>query len=86
MSRIHPTSMVDPAARIGERVTIGPCTEVRAGAVVGDDSVIEGFCIIGYETPLAEGALELGVGRTSGATASSTRGQASGRDSPPVIA
>lgn len=52
---IHPTAMVSPQAELGENVVIGPFTIVHGGARIGDNSRIDGYCEIGYPTPLAEG-------------------------------
>jgi acetyltransferase-like isoleucine patch superfamily enzyme len=51
---IHPTAIVDPAARIGRNVSIGPFTVIHDGVSVGDETTIEGHCEIGYPTPLAD--------------------------------
>lgn len=53
---IHPSAIVSPRARLGANVAIGPFTIVHDGAEIGDNAVIDGFCEIGYPTPLAEGA------------------------------
>ena len=54
MSGIHPQSSVDPTARLGEGVTIGPWTAVGPGVVVGDRCRIGPHCVL-------DGALELGA-------------------------
>jgi acetyltransferase-like isoleucine patch superfamily enzyme len=52
---IHPTAIVSAKAHIGENVTIGPFTIVYDQAIIGDGTMIEGFCEIGYPSSLAEG-------------------------------
>lgn len=53
---IHPSAIVSPNARLGANVSIGPFTVVHDNVEIGDGSVIDGFCELGYPTPLAEGA------------------------------
>lgn len=52
MADIHPTAVVDPTARLGERVKVGPCSVIGAGAEIGDDTVIGPCCIVGPNTAL----------------------------------
>jgi acetyltransferase-like isoleucine patch superfamily enzyme len=60
---IHPSAIVSPLAQIGENVSIGPFTIVHEHVQIGANSVIDGFCEIGYPTPLADGLpLVLGAG------------------------
>ncbi len=53
MSRIHPTAVIDPAARLAEDVEVGPYAvigaevEIGAGSVIGAHTVIEGPTRIG---------------------------------------
>lgn len=55
MSRIHPTALVDPAARIADGVEIGPYSivganvEIGANTVIGPHVVIEGHTRIGSD-------------------------------------
>lgn len=50
---IHPTAIIDPAAKIGENVEIGPYSvigadvEIGEGTWVGPHAVINGPCVIG---------------------------------------
>ena len=44
---VHPTAVVDPSAKIGEGVHIGPFTVIEKGAVIGNGSVIEAQVFIG---------------------------------------
>lgn len=60
---IHPTALIADGAKLGANVSVGPFTTVHANVVLGDDSVVEGYCEIGHPTPLAEGRpLEIGPG------------------------
>lgn len=43
---IHPTAVVDPAARLGEGVTVGAFTLVGAGVEVGDGTSIGPHCSV----------------------------------------
>ncbi|MEO7108252.1 MAG: acyl-ACP--UDP-N-acetylglucosamine O-acyltransferase [Rhodoferax sp.] len=55
MSNIHPTALVDPAARLDPSVTVGPYTiigphvRIGAGTTVGPHCVIEGHTTIGCD-------------------------------------
>jgi UDP-3-O-[3-hydroxymyristoyl] glucosamine N-acyltransferase len=44
---IHPSAVVDPAARLGARVSIGPHAVVAAGVTLGDRVVVEAGVRIG---------------------------------------
>ena len=44
--KIHPTAIVDPTAKIGTDVTIGPYAVVRAGVTIGERSTIESHAVI----------------------------------------
>lgn len=52
-ARIHPTAVVDPAARLADGVTVGPFAVIGAGVTVGEDTeigphaVIDGHVTIG---------------------------------------
>jgi len=46
---IHPTSIVDPSAKLGVRVSIQPHAVIEAGATIGDDTVIGAGSYIGQE-------------------------------------
>ena len=41
---IHPSSYVDPGARLGQDVSVGPFCIIEAGAVVGDRTRIDSHC------------------------------------------
>jgi len=61
MRTIHPTAIVDPAARLGNDVYVGPHCVVEAGAVVGDRTrllssvFVAGCCTIGRDCELHHG-------------------------------
>lgn len=61
---IHPTALVSPFAELGEDITVGPFTIIHAGTQIGNGTRIDGFCELGYQTPLAEG-FPLIIGRNS---------------------
>jgi acyl-[acyl carrier protein]--UDP-N-acetylglucosamine O-acyltransferase len=60
VNNFHHTAVVSKKADIGNNVTIGPFTIVYDNVVVGDNSVIEGYCEIGYPTKLANEHLVIG--------------------------
>ncbi len=51
----HETSIVSPNSKIGKNVSIGHYTVIYDNVVIGDDTVIDGFCEIGYPTKLSNG-------------------------------
>ncbi len=53
---IHPSAIIDPAARLGADVTVGPLAIISAGARIGDGSVIGPHCFIGMDVTLGAGA------------------------------
>lgn len=53
--KIHPTAIVSPDAQLGGDIVIGPFSIIHDGVSIGDNSRIDGYCEIGYPTPLAEG-------------------------------
>lgn len=46
-TRIHPTAVVSPAARLGTDVTIGAFTLVHDDVVIGDRTVVGSHCVLG---------------------------------------
>ncbi len=52
---IHKSAIISPKAQIGENVKIGHYSVIYDNVVIGNNSVIEGFCEIGYPTKLARG-------------------------------
>jgi UDP-3-O-[3-hydroxymyristoyl] glucosamine N-acyltransferase len=51
---IHPTAIIAPDAKVGERVSIGPYVVIEEDAEIGAGSVIEAFCFLGRGTRLGE--------------------------------
>jgi UDP-3-O-[3-hydroxymyristoyl] glucosamine N-acyltransferase len=47
---IHPTAIIDPSAKLGERVSIQPHAVIEAGARIGDDTVVGAGAYVGHET------------------------------------
>src|SRR5262249_10184503 len=54
---IHPSAIVDPSARLGERVSIQPYAVIEAGARIGDDTIIGAGSYIGHETVIGSACL-----------------------------
>ena len=54
MDGIHPSAVVDPAAKIGNNVKIGPFSVVSANTVIGDDVVIDSHVAIMPYTEIGE--------------------------------
>ncbi|MDR2863513.1 MAG: UDP-3-O-(3-hydroxymyristoyl)glucosamine N-acyltransferase [Puniceicoccales bacterium] len=46
---IHPTALIDPAAKLGANLYIGPYCIIEAGAVIGDNTILEAYCHIGRD-------------------------------------
>src|SRR6266403_551796 len=46
---IHPSAVVDPSARLGERVSVQPHAVIEAGTTIGDDTIIGAGSYIGHE-------------------------------------
>jgi len=44
---VHPSAVVDPTARLGEGVHVGPFTVIEKGAEIGDGAVVEAQVFIG---------------------------------------
>ena len=51
---VHPTAIVDPTAKLGKRVYVGPYTVIEANTVIGDDCVIEAQVFIGENCRLGD--------------------------------
>ena len=51
---IHPTALVSSKAELGKNISIGAFSIIYDNVVIGDDSIIESHCEIGYPTKLAE--------------------------------
>jgi UDP-3-O-[3-hydroxymyristoyl] glucosamine N-acyltransferase len=43
---IHPTAVIDPAARVGAGAHVGPYVVIDAGAIIGDDAVLLAHVVI----------------------------------------
>ena len=54
MSRIHPTAIVDPSAKLAGDVAVGPYSIVGADVVIGAGSVLGPHVVIGARTRLGE--------------------------------
>jgi UDP-N-acetylglucosamine acyltransferase len=52
MNQIHPTAIVDPRARIGDNVKIGPYSIIEAETVIDDGATIGPHCVISSYTEL----------------------------------
>ena len=64
MDKIHPTSYVDPEAKLGLDIEIGPFCIVHGNVVIGDRTRIGSYCELGLPTSLGNG-LPLIVGSDS---------------------
>jgi UDP-3-O-[3-hydroxymyristoyl] glucosamine N-acyltransferase len=49
-SGIHTTAVVDPSAKLGERVSIQPNAVIEAGVRIGDETIIGAGSYVGHET------------------------------------
>jgi UDP-3-O-[3-hydroxymyristoyl] glucosamine N-acyltransferase len=54
---IHSTAVVDPTARLGERVSIQPHAVIEAGVRIGDDTIIGAGGYVGHETTIGSACL-----------------------------
>ena len=52
---IHPSALVSPGARLGANVSVGAFTIIHDKVEIGANSVVDAYCELGYETPLADG-------------------------------
>jgi len=68
VTQIHPTALIDPAAQIGQDVTIGPFCIVEAGTVIGDGCRLEARVSIKSRTTLGKNN-EIGEGSVLGGRA-----------------
>jgi UDP-3-O-[3-hydroxymyristoyl] glucosamine N-acyltransferase len=44
---IHPSAVIDPAARVSPKASIGPCVAIGPRCEVGDGTLIEAGCVLG---------------------------------------
>jgi len=54
---IHPSAVVDPSARLGERVSVQPHAVIEAGTTIGDDTIIGAGSYIGHEIVMGSACL-----------------------------
>jgi UDP-3-O-[3-hydroxymyristoyl] glucosamine N-acyltransferase len=54
---VHPSAVVDPSARLGERVSIQPHAVVEAEARIGDDTIIGAASYVGHQTTIGSACL-----------------------------
>src|SRR2546425_10780583 len=58
-AKIHPTTIVDPAARIGSGAEVGPFSIIGPHAVIGEKTIVQSHVVI-------EGEVEIGTGNFIG--------------------
>jgi UDP-3-O-[3-hydroxymyristoyl] glucosamine N-acyltransferase len=49
---IHPSAVIHPTAKLGQRVTVGPHAVIDRDVTVGDDTTIDPHCYVGYEATI----------------------------------
>ncbi|HST29361.1 MAG TPA: UDP-3-O-(3-hydroxymyristoyl)glucosamine N-acyltransferase [Chthoniobacterales bacterium] len=54
---IHPTAVVDPSAKLGNRVSIQPHAVLETGVQIGDNSIIGAGSYVGHESVIGESCL-----------------------------
>ena len=54
---IHSTAVVDPDAKLGERVSIQPYAVIERGAQIGENTVIGAGTYVGHETIIGPGCM-----------------------------
>jgi len=54
---IHASAVVDPSARLGERVSVQPHAVIEAGTTIGDDTIIGAGSYIGHEIVMGSACL-----------------------------
>ncbi len=54
---VHPSAVVSPSAKIGERISIQPHAVIEAGAEIGDDCVIGANSYVGHESVIGDHCL-----------------------------
>lgn len=52
---IHPSAIVDPQAKIGDNVTIGPYCIVEADTEIGDNCVLKSHVVVANHTKIGQG-------------------------------
>lgn len=61
---IHPTAHISSLATIGKNVSIGPFTIIHDNVHIGENTIIDGYCEMGYPTKLAK-SNQLFIGENS---------------------
>ena len=56
LAGVHASALVDPGARLGAGVSIGPQTVIEAGAVLGEGVVVGAQCFIGRNVHIGAGS------------------------------
>jgi UDP-N-acetylglucosamine acyltransferase len=56
MARIHPTAVVEPGARFGANVVVGPFSVVGPEVVLGDDVILHSHAIVQGRTTIGAGS------------------------------
>ena len=60
---IHPTALIDPAARLGDGVEIGPFSLVHGDVELGEGTVVGSHCELGHPAAAGDvGPLRIGAG------------------------
>ncbi len=54
MSKIHPTAVVDPSARLGKNVVVGPNCFIEAGAEINAGCILDANVVIGKNVKIGE--------------------------------
>lgn len=52
---IHQTALVSDKAQLGKNVSIGPFTTIHDNVVLGENTIIEGYCELGVSNHLSDG-------------------------------
>jgi UDP-3-O-[3-hydroxymyristoyl] glucosamine N-acyltransferase len=52
---VHPSAVIDPGVKLGERVSIQPLAVIEPGAKIGDDTIIGAGSYVGHETVIGPG-------------------------------
>jgi UDP-N-acetylglucosamine acyltransferase len=66
ISRIHPTALIDPSAKLGTGVQVGPYAIIEAGCVIGDGCEIRAHAVLCANTVLGP-ENQVGYGAVIGA-------------------
>ncbi|WP_247996570.1 acyltransferase [Brucella tritici] len=56
MQRIHPTAIIDPAAKLADDVKVGAFSIIYGNVEIGESTEIGSHCEIGIKTPLGDGS------------------------------